>query len=160
MCFILSQLLSQMQLLEISIHEAEVEVEQIGPNIKMKLFAVPQVAQYAQRISQEFLNFEIMSDHRIVTLETFFTKIITESNMVNYLFKTIIENAGVAEEADFDSPRTFNGAPYTEFEMLKLCHQKCLKVALNNRNKLSKTTQKLDKNCFSKRNLQKKVDNQ
>lgn len=92
---------------------------------------MPQVAQYAVRVSQEMLNFDILSDHRLVMLELFFTKIITESNKVSYLFRTIVEFAGsTGESGDVNAnARKFNGSQYTELEMLKLCHHKCLKIA-------------------------------
>lgn len=78
-----------------------------------------------QRVCKILLQHEILQTHSRVILETFYAKMITESNIVNYLFKTIVENAGDDEETN----RTFYGAKYTEYEMLKLCHRKCLKVA-------------------------------
>ena len=44
LCFILTSLLSQMQLLEISIHEVDIDHDLVGPNIKLKLYKVPQIA--------------------------------------------------------------------------------------------------------------------
>ena len=87
------------------------------------------MAQYTVRLSQELLNFDILDDHRLVILEPFFCKIITESNIVSYLFRTIVEFAGVVADSQAAGlSRKFNGSEYTELEMLKLCHRKCLKI--------------------------------
>ena len=94
---------------------------------------MPVLAQYAVRVTQEFLNFNLLNDYRLVLNEHFFCKIMTESNIISYLFKTIVEyigSSGAANDSEVGGiSRKFNGSNYTELEMLKLCYQKCLKVA-------------------------------
>ena len=87
---------------------------------------MPQLAQYAVRVSQELLNFNILNDYRMVLNEHFFCKIMTESNMVSYLFKTIVEfigTSGSPTDSDVGGiSRKFKGSNYTELEMMKLCY--------------------------------------